>query len=423
MLARDYRDGRHVVPLRSLIVACLVAVTTLTTQAELPSQRIQISGRIADSEGQPIAGAIVTASVPPGGASRGTVAQTQSNADGNYSFAESDVVAGMHIKTYSPGYAMQSQAVPMDGQGNEGIVDFELVRPTTIRVRLYGTPWYFYRPAGTQQRIKFSLHETGKAVGRVIDKASGTGIANLRVQFAREQHVIETALTDANGQYEVELPDLDFQVSVTPSDQWNAGGARLTIKIEPSTTTRLKELSVSSNPPIKGQVVTADGVPVENAIVVVGFRDQTLLTDQQGRFSFQIRDQLRTFVQALHPYESLSTAVGVVAGVDELKIVLEPEGAIVGFVTDDGGKPLAGFPVELSAQFSFGRGGTSTTRASEQAPYFYSAKMADFTASLRRERFIRFVDTCVTNMRDEARGRRPRRLPSDRSLLVPAHPN
>jgi hypothetical protein len=207
----------------------------------------------------------------------------------------------------------------------------------------------------------------------VIDNTTGNGVPNVNVQFVREHRVIESVRTDDQGQYEAELPDLDFEVTVADHPDWVPGDSRLAIEIEPGQTKQLDALTVSPKSPIRGRVLTEDGKPVERAIIVSSFRDQTLLTDRQGRFRFQSRDRLETFVQALHPYKPLSKAVAIVPGGGETKIVLAREVAVVGIVTDSNSNALAGIPVELKTSFSFGGGGLSTVyhRTSSRADGSY----------------------------------------------------
>ncbi len=251
-------------------------------------------------------------------------------------------------------------AIPVDKAGKA--VATLADRRTTIRIvhpKLYGLPWYFYRP-NEHRIVKFSLHQTGKVRGRVVDQASGEGVAGLRVQLVREQRVIETAISDREGWYEAEAPDVDFQVSVSSNADWIADRQTLPIKVAAGETQSLKDLFVSSKPPIRGRVVTPTGEPVANAIVIAGFRDLTTMADEEGRFSLQPRDDRSVMIQALHPYERLSNVVVAKPGDQELEIVLDTEGYLLGMVVDEAGQPLGGIPVGLQARVDFGNLGTST---------------------------------------------------------------
>lgn len=256
------------------------------------------------------------------------------------------------------GHYWQFVEVGEDGRASVNLAD----RHATIKIHhpaLYGRPWYFYHPEENQQ-IEFSLHRTGTVRGRVIDPRSDEGVEQVSVRFVRENKVFKMARTDSAGHYEAELPDLEFTVGVESSDLWEAAAEELSVTVEAGQVVELEPLSVTPKPPVRGRVVNADGEPVQNAIVVTGFRGPIVLTDVEGRFSYRSRERHLLFAQVLHPYEPLSKFVVVNPGDPEMKLVLEREDSLVGFVTDEAGQPVGSIPVDLSVSLSNQRHGVRT---------------------------------------------------------------
>lgn len=179
---------------------------------------------------------------------------------------------------------------------------------TTIHIShptLYGLPWYHYR-ANQHREIEFTLHRSAVVKGRVIDQKTKKGVEGVTVHFVRTRRVIEYGRTDENGDYEVTLPALGFEVSVAESADLRTDGTRHNIYVSAESNEPVPLLTVQQRLPVQGRVVTRDGKIVPNALIVIGFRDAAILADEKGRFEFKPDDGHDKLVQALHPYKPLS---------------------------------------------------------------------------------------------------------------------
>ena len=232
---------------------------------------------------------------------------------------------------------------------------------STINIRhprLEGLPWYFYKPR--TRVMPFRLYPTGTVKGRVVDPETGEGVAEVSVQFAREQRVVKQAETDADGNYECELAATSYKVSIGNYwGRWTSSGADLPVDVISSKTVALDDLEATARPTLRGRVELASGEPVSDAIVVQSFYPIAVLSDQNGEFEFQPQMRFNYPFRVLHPYEKLSRAVPGPSFDDEWVVRLSNEGVLTGVLRDSSGRPLPN--LEAGLRVVYDRSGRSTT--------------------------------------------------------------
>ena len=105
---------------------------------------------------------------------------------------------------------------------------------------------------------------------------------------------------------------------------------------------------------VTGLVITPDGKPVPNAIIVRDFGVFAGLTDHDGNFEISLTHRAAKWampIYVLHPTKPLSRVVALPFDQNRPKIQLQTEGNVIGKLLDEDGSPLANTVVELQATF------------------------------------------------------------------------
>jgi hypothetical protein len=316
-----------------------------------------IAGRIADEEREPISGARValhstTAQEWSQGPDAGRIAVTGSDAEGGFSFGglpEGQYHLRVEAAGYSSGVASRLEVI-----GNGG--------PQNVEVVL----------------------ERGRPVGGLVttedDLPLGGVLVKLRTRRGRGE-----AVSDDTGHFEIpSISEGPYRASATLEGYAPFSGRNLVPDGDDLIRIRLRPQAM-----VRGQVIDATTEePVRRFSVVLSREDprrqgrrqrvvRRSVDDREGRFTIQASDDTyRLEVFAKGYVRHLDDAVRLETGQDAepLLIRLRPGGAIEGYVSGEGGQPLAGATVYLCRRRDeeglFRRAGRT-----EQDGYFFAGDL------------------------------------------------
>ncbi|MFQ5650982.1 MAG: carboxypeptidase regulatory-like domain-containing protein [bacterium] len=186
----------------------------------------------------------------------------------------------------------------------------------------------------------FVLTEAGFVKGRVFNAETLSPVAGARV-FVLEDTTLFT-FTDGDGSYSLGLqPNIPFQLDVFLPGFGSDGPLNVTTLSGEVVTGRDFLLTALSGI-IRGQVT--DGVqPLPGATVRIATLDREVLTDQDGRFQFEIPPGTYEIQVSKECHLSTTRRVELEAGVTlDLAITLRPlQSVITGAVIDNLGEPVA----------------------------------------------------------------------------------
>ncbi len=197
----------------------------------------------------------------------------------------------------------------------------------------------------------FALYEKATLRGRVVNSTDRSGVANLAVQVSMQRTPVTSTFTAQDGGFSIEVPATSLVVSIPEhSRHWKVEGGGLTIHPLAGQNHVMEDFLVEARLPLRGQVVF-DGKPVPKAILVEAFAQQEItLADEMGRF--EMPSPLgNEAVLAMHPYEPLSVVVTANAEQQDMVITLSPEGSFVGRVVDFQQQPLAAQRIDLASLY------------------------------------------------------------------------
>jgi hypothetical protein len=166
--------------------------------------------------------------------------------------------------------------------------------------------------------IEHSL--TGTLNGRVIDK-SGVGILNAAVQFSSRDNIANkgVALTDSNGFFSfANVPAGSYQVDFE-KDAYQTATVNTTVAAGNDIYLRvILALSSASNPTagtVTGKVTSGvTGIPVFGAVISIG--DLSTTTDIEGNYTIEgVKEGTEIIISAVKPhYSDYSGAIQVIGG-------------------------------------------------------------------------------------------------------------
>ena len=306
------------------------------------------TGEVVADDGEPIAGAEITASfVPDSPASfrRGAEAHTSSGEEGRFRFSDLTPDIPLRLEAVASGYAPAS-------------LDLEAIEARQTR-------------AGLRLVLSRGVSLTGRVTGGG-EPLAGAELTAVRlpqgsspmVLFARRRQLREESETSDGqgafeyrnlraGTYQLTVSAAGFASLLVPGIEVAAGGADLgTLELEPGVE-------------ITGLVVDAEGSPIEGAEVWASGQGSQLF-DMTGRRggepqavtgadgSFTVRDRRsgeRVDLRVTHSEHQQASAPGVVApNPQPLRIVLQAGARLSGTVLDATGAPVAGATVAVMVE-------------------------------------------------------------------------
>ncbi|GAP20956.1 carboxypeptidase regulatory-like domain-containing protein [Leptolinea tardivitalis] len=241
-------------------------------------------------------------------------------------------------------------------------------------------------PEEVRTGIKFSLIQGGTVTGRITDKTSGAGLANIRVAATNNNDIYRAVCTDSNGYYSINglTPDSPVAVEAAPpndycsdgdkgyvreywnnSDSWD-GATQLTFTSENHLYSDIN-IAVSHGGFITGTVTNkASGDPISGTYVCFETYDSHVgmdcsQTETDGSYispalpAGNYRVSLFADGYALQYYNrginydtADPVAVTVAHSTSGINFALSLGGTIRGRVTDSEGHPLARMNVDVS---------------------------------------------------------------------------
>jgi len=189
----------------------------------------------------------------------------------------------------------------------------------------------------------------------VRDRTTGRALPEITVYVDDREHdqqhdiLTQRAQTDAGGIAKLYVPRGQYKMHAWGGnyhDGFRGQGIPLTVT---GPQTKPVEITVVPQLPlVRGIVVDPQGQPAENVRVIVGL-GQTVLTDQQGRFTSRQNPLYGSHLLMVQDTErNLAGAKFYYDAVRELRVVLKPTSSIRGRVTDDAGWGIAGAKVSLA---------------------------------------------------------------------------
>ncbi|MCA8955545.1 MAG: carboxypeptidase regulatory-like domain-containing protein [Planctomycetes bacterium] len=197
--------------------------------------------------------------------------------------------------------------------------------------------------------------EGGQPIAQALITAKdGTGMLNLTPIPGRENGILATA--NQNGEYELRNLDPSTMYSMTASADGYARDERHELQFTADQRHQL-DFRLPPGLDIGGTVVNPQGKPVVAAKITVAALSQKsrlveeTRTDNAGRFLLSgIRDGVYSVAAEAEGFQRVEEKP-INAGEKELKITLEPLGAVLVTVLDDQKRPVANFHVNLKPAF------------------------------------------------------------------------
>jgi hypothetical protein len=160
--------------------------------------------------------------------------------------------------------------------------------------------------AGAATTANLTTALFGSVTGTVTNSTTGIALPNVIVQATQASGEVTSALTDSQGNYQLDGLDAGaYQIVL--GDEGTPGVAQTSVTLSPSHATAVVNLSIAVAGTVSGTVFLADGVtPVPAAqvnLVSAGIQVLTMSTDAQGQYAF--------VVVAAGTYELQATAVGL----------------------------------------------------------------------------------------------------------------
>ena len=199
------------------------------------------------------------------------------------------------------------------------------------------------------------LIEKGVPLEVVIrDQATGKAIPDIKIQVndrwndQQEDIFIHEARTDVNGIAHLKVPKGPLKIHTLDGnydDGTKYKGAE--VNITGSQTTPVEIFVKQRLPLVRGTVVDTQGQPAKNVYINVGL-GQSVLTDDNGWFE-GVQSPLYPshLVVARDIKNNLAGVEFFFNAIRELRVVLRPASSIIGRVTDDIGRGIAGANVNI----------------------------------------------------------------------------
>lgn len=314
-----------------------------------------VRGRVLDSNGQPVAGALVFVGGQPSpfdGANAAMVVAggRDLRADGEWAeeFRERGVVRGRHFPTDDDGrYVVR---VP----GGTGRVFVGLVATPGIHKDPRECQW---TPIPGSVDLHATRVPTGELVLSVIDRSTDEPLSNFRGTIAREdQEPMRFEGTDGRFERIFELEGGAVALTIALTDPPWARSER-EVLLTPGAREEL-ELAVDSGPGVRGLVTDQVGAPLEGALVFWGeggrmrrrgslfqaYQPKSVVdgvwTGSDGRFTLPGEATLATVWHAEHSPATVSSD-GL------MQVSLAPRGALQGRLVEADGSPVANVTLRL----------------------------------------------------------------------------
>jgi hypothetical protein len=208
----------------------------------------------------------------------------------------------------------------------------------------------------------------GVMIGGIVVDSSDSPIPDVKLSFHRfggdmdqkgelSELAKRNATTDSHGRWQIKNLPTDLLVNIAVmAEHPDYLATNVMIGRSPATEKALRagtfKLVLGKRVQVHGIVIDENGSPVEGAKVFAGRpfypnRQQTN-TDSAGRFTFDGVSEGPVMFSALaKSRKPVSRTLQVSAGMEEVRLKLEPGGVVKGIVQDKAGQPLAGVSVSL----------------------------------------------------------------------------
>jgi len=314
------------------LAACALASPRFPCAAEKPVEPgARLVGTVVDSNGEPVAGARVSAhSLPDANSGNYAASITQALTDEQGRFELKNVI----VEEIDAGW-----------------------KPCTLFVRADGFADLMQRcdlDSGSEiEALTLRLESANEIKGRVIDGA-GKPVGGARVAFRNWALASSPPVfTDPDGAFTLgRVPSFIFFLKVDKE-----GYEKATIE-SPKVGGDVPVEIVLVRPPTVTGVVTdaATGKPIEGASVYYMRLEKPIRTDAKGRYTFKDLGEGEHRLTALSPGLAANKLVTVTLQDDEATVVdfaLEPAKAIRGLVVDSRtGQPVAGVHIDVGIEFT-----------------------------------------------------------------------
>jgi uncharacterized GH25 family protein len=228
----------------------------------------------------------------------------------------------------------------------------------------------------TKDNVNFTLAAGGIVTGTVVDSGSGGGIEGAKVMAythvdtsdlftiiqARARPALDTVTTGAGGTFEFRSLGVGSYNFVASARGYQEGKF-LKVRVQSGENPPLR-FPLPRGLSISGSVISSGGEAIQGAKIRVSrtggeagrteqmfikFDDGSILSDAQGKFSFDTLEPGKYILLAWHPDHATEQMRDIEAGTENLTVTLPMGGAVSGQVTEAGtGKAIAGARISVS---------------------------------------------------------------------------
>lgn len=210
---------------------------------------------------------------------------------------------------------------------------------------------------GAEAQVDLIVTQGAMILGRVINSASGEGIAGITVNaYLRQRNVLvqREVLTGPDGAYALTgLPGGEYEVMARKAPKGDFMNKRLTVSVKAGETVEHQDFAVEPLATLAGRVVNADGSPAAAEVTLRGGQYAETQSGVDGSFSFPVTlEGSVTICASTSSMKSLPVKVDLSAEQTQelvLELTVVASGGIEGFVYEEDGKPAYG--VIVSEQY------------------------------------------------------------------------